>query len=277
VGPSQHAFVPGHQILDAALIANECIDSYISCGISGIICRLGNEKAYDHVSWSFLLAILEKMRFSNKWKKWISFCISTVHFSVLINDEASGFFSSSRGLRQGDSLSPLLFILVMDTLSRLVIKAGEEGFLNGFHISNPHSEGLLMSHLLFADDTLVFCKPDESNLGYLRCILLLFEAMSRVTFNLSKSALIPIGDVSNVHVLARFFGCGVDYLSSSYIGLPLGASYKSIAIWNPVVEMFRKRLVGWKSKLLSRGGGLTLLRSTFCSLPIYFIFIHHPS
>ena len=65
----------------------------------------------------------------------------------------------------------------METLSRLVINAGEEGFLNDFHITNPHFEGLMISHLLFADDTVVFCKPDESNLGYLRCIFLLFEAM----------------------------------------------------------------------------------------------------
>jgi len=78
------------------------------------------------------------------------------------------FFSNSRGLRQGHPLSPLLFILVMGTLSRLVTKAGEEGFLSGFHITNPHSEGLMISHLLFADDSLVFCKPDEGNLGYLR-------------------------------------------------------------------------------------------------------------
>ena len=89
------------------------------------------------VSWSFLFDTLEKMGFPNKWRNWIYFCISTVRFFVLINGEASGFFSSSRGLRQGDPLSPLLFILVMETLSKLVIKAGEEGFLNGFQISNP--------------------------------------------------------------------------------------------------------------------------------------------
>jgi len=168
-------------------------------------------------------------------------------------------------------LSPLLFILVMETLSRLVIKAGEEGFLNGFHISNPHFVGLVVSHLLFADNTLIFCKSDESNLGYLRCILLLFEAMSGLRVNLSKRALIPVGDVPNVHVLARFFGCGVDYPPSSYLGLPLGAPYKSIVIWDPVVERFHKRLADWKSKLLSRGGRLTILRSNLSSLPIYFI------
>ena len=70
VGPSQHAFVPGRQIFDAALIAHECIDSYIRSEISGILCKLDIEKAYDHVSRSFLLAILEKIGFLNKWRKW---------------------------------------------------------------------------------------------------------------------------------------------------------------------------------------------------------------
>ena len=65
--------------------------------------------------------------------------------------------------------------------------------------------------------------------------------MSGLRVNLSKSALISVGEVHNVNALARFFGCGVDYLPSSYLGLPLGAPYKSIAIWDPVVERFHKR------------------------------------
>jgi len=98
--------------------------------------------------------------------------------------------------------------------------------------------------LLFADDTLIFCKPEVSQLGYLRCILVLFEAMSGLKINLSKSVLILVGEVPELNYLAQFFGCGVDSLPSSYLGLPLGASFKSKAVWDPVVEWFRKKLAG---------------------------------
>jgi len=93
-------------------------------------------------------------------------------------------------------------------------------------------------------------------LGYLGCILLLFEAMFSLKVNLAKSVLIPIGEVLDHH-LAQFFGCRVDFLPSSYLDLPFGASYKCKIMWDLVVEKFQRRLVGWKSKLLSKGGRLT--------------------
>jgi len=154
------------------------------------------------------------------------FYISTVHFFILINGEAFGFFSSSIGLRQGDPLSPLLFILVIETLSKLVNRVVDEGFLDGLHISNSCSESVFISHLLFDDDTIVFCKPEESNLHFLKCIHLVFEAMFGLRVNLTKSLIIPIGELPNVNVLAHFFGCRVEYLPAYYLGLPLGASYK---------------------------------------------------
>ena len=168
-------------------------------------------------------------------------------------------------------MSPLLFIIVMETLNKLVINTVEEGFLDGMHISNSRSEGVLISHLLLADNTLIFCRPVKSNLGYLKCILLVFEAMSSLKVNLSKSVTIPIGEVPNVNVLAHFFGYRVEYLPSSYLGLPLSASYKCKAVWDPIIESFHKRLAMRKAKLLSKGGRLTLLKSTLWSLPIYFM------
>ena len=131
VGPYQHAFVAGRQILDAALVANECVDASLKSNLPSIICKLDIEKAYDHVSWNFLMTTLERMGFPSKWRRWVYFYISTVHFSILVNGEAAGFFLSTIGLRQGDPLSPLLFILVMETLSRLIIKVTEVGLVEG--------------------------------------------------------------------------------------------------------------------------------------------------
>jgi len=154
--------------------------------------------------------IRERMGFPSKWRKWVYYCNSTVHFSVLVNGEVAAFFPSTRGLRQGDSLSPLSFILVMETLTRLICKATEVGFLEGIHINSSHSEDIWVSHLLFADDTLIFCKPEVIYLGYLRCIFVLFEAMSGLKINLSKSVLIPVGEVPELNKLAQVFGCGID-------------------------------------------------------------------
>ena len=118
----------------------------------------------------------------------------------------------------------------MEALSKLVKEACEVGLLEGFHVGNTQSHGMLVSHLLFADDTLVLCKPSESDLGFLRCILLLFEAMSGLRVNLSKSSLILIAKVPHIHYWASLFGCEVSALPSTYLDLPLGASFKSIAV-----------------------------------------------
>jgi len=167
VSPYQHAFVASHQILDATLIANECIGSCLKFNLPSVISKLDIIKVYDHVCWDFLMTILERMGFSRKWR-WVFFGMCTVHLSVLVNGEATSFFPSTRGLRQGNLLSPLLFILVMEVLIRLIIKAAEVGFLEGIRINGSRSEDILISHLLFTDDTLIFCKPEVSQLGYLR-------------------------------------------------------------------------------------------------------------
>jgi len=96
--------------------------------------------------------------------------------------------------------------------------------------------------------------------------------MSVLRVNLSKSSLLPIGEVPNIHFLASFFGCEVNALPSTYLGLSLRASFKSIAVWDPVVERFQKRFAGWKSKT-SKGGKLTLLQSTLWSLPPYLLYV----
>jgi hypothetical protein len=156
ISKPQNAFVKGRQILDSILIANECLDSRLKSEEPGVLCKLDMEKAYDHVSWSFLLYILRRCGFGEKWCAWIQHCISSARFSVLINGVPSGFFGSCRGVRQSDPLSPFLFVLVMEAFSRMLGAFTDRGLISGFSVGTRELDRVTVSHLLFADDTLVF-------------------------------------------------------------------------------------------------------------------------
>ena len=262
VSKAQGAFVEGRQILDVVLTANEAIDSVLKNNESGILCKLDIKKAYDKVDKTFILTIMQKMGFRDKWIRWIKWCISTTSFSVLVNGTPMGFFQSSRGLRQGDPLSPYLFVIAMEVFSAFLKRAVEGGFLFGCRVKGRSEEGVLISHLLFADNTLVFCKPSQDQLTYLSWLLMWFEAVSGLRINMEKNELIPIGRVENMDDLAWEFGCRLGSLPTNYLEMPLGAPFKSVTVWDGVEERFQRKLAMWKRQYLSKGGRVTLIRST---------------
>ena len=143
--------------------ASECLDSRLKTSVPGVMCKLDVEKAYDHVNRNFLHYLMGHCGFSLSWQKWILSCISTARFSILINGSPEGFFEGSRGLRQGDPLSPLLFDIVMEGLSQLLDRAVLRGLVSGFSMGNSDQQ-LVISHLLFADDTLIFCDAEPHQL-----------------------------------------------------------------------------------------------------------------
>jgi hypothetical protein len=209
ISPSQNAFVHGRQMTDSVLVANECLDSRIKEGIPGVMCKLDVEKAYDHVNLSFLLYLLNKCGFSLKWRRWIAFYISTVRFSVLINGGPEGFFGSSRGIRQGDSLSPLLFVIFMEALSRMMSKAVECGILSGFQVDSMDSHLVRVFHLLFADDILIFSNAKPDHIFNLRLLFTWFEASSGLKINFNKSEMVLAGSVPDLEDLAGIMGCKI--------------------------------------------------------------------
>jgi hypothetical protein len=277
ISKPQNAFVKGRQILDSVLIANECLDSRIKSEEPGILCKLDMEKAYDHVDWGFLMYLLRRCGFGEKWCSWIQHCITSVRFSVLINGVPSGFFGSSRGVRQGDPLSPFLFVLVMEAFSRMLGAFNDRGLISGFSVGSSGQDQVTISHLLFADDTLVFCGANASQIRHLGALLVCFEAAAGLKVNLSKSVLVPVGSVENVGQLAGLLGCGYGEVPLKYLGLPLGASFKLKTMWAGLEDMMVRRLAPWKRLYLSKGGRVTLIKSTLSNMPTYMLSLFsHP-
>uniref|UniRef100_A0A2N9IM54 non-specific serine/threonine protein kinase n=1 Tax=Fagus sylvatica TaxID=28930 RepID=A0A2N9IM54_FAGSY len=271
ISSSQNAFVGGRQTLDSVLIANECLDSRLKSSIPGILCKLDIEKAYDHVNWKCLLYLLERMGFGYRWCHWMKTCISTVQFSILVNGSFEGFFGSSRGLRQGDSLSPLLFLLIMEVLSRLLPKTEEAGLIRGFQAGMLGGNEVRISHLLFAHDTIVFCDAAPEQVFHIRKVLSCFEAITGLHVNLTKSEMVPVGVVDSMQPLADLLCCHIGALPMLYLGMPIGAQYKALNVWNFVLEKIERRLANWQTLYLSKGGRLTLLKSILASFPTYFL------
>ena len=139
-------------------------------------------------------------------------------------------------MRQGDPLSPLLFLIMIEVFSKMMKKAEGAGLLRGFRADGNRGEGVCVSHLLFADDTILFCNADEEQILHVRILLLCFQVVTGLKVNTLKSEVVPIGEVPNVHVLAEILGCRIGSLPMTYLGMPLGASFKSPTVWNPILE-----------------------------------------
>uniref|UniRef100_A0A803PZR9 Reverse transcriptase domain-containing protein n=1 Tax=Cannabis sativa TaxID=3483 RepID=A0A803PZR9_CANSA len=248
ISDTQSAFVEGRQILDSVMIANETVEDYRSRGKSGMVFKIDFEKAYDRVEWDFLDLVMHKKGFGSTWRKWIRGCLSTTSFSIFVNGRPRGKFRASRGLRQGDPLSPFLFTLVADILGRMVDKAVNSGSLSGFRVGK---DKIQISHLQFVKG---FC------------------ALSGLKVNLSKSQLLGLCmDELVVSQCAAQIGCEVGCWPMKYLGMPLAGSPRKKIFWDPVLEKCAKRLDGWKCAFLSRGGRYTLIQSVLSSLPIYFL------
>jgi len=153
----------------------------------------------------------------------------------------------------------------------MLTAALDQGNLTGFSVGSRDFEALVVNHLLFVDDTLIFCGAQEEQIRHLRCIFLSFEAASGLRINLGKSGIVPIGEVEDVEGLANLLGCRVASLPMTYLGLPLGASYKSTSLWNGVIEKLERRLAGWKRMYLLKGARLTLINSTLSNIPTYYL------
>uniref|UniRef100_A0A2N9FLS3 Reverse transcriptase domain-containing protein n=1 Tax=Fagus sylvatica TaxID=28930 RepID=A0A2N9FLS3_FAGSY len=145
------------------------------------------------------------------------------------------------------------------------------GFIRGFKVNGSRTAEVCISHLLYADDTMLMCDADPKQLMYIWLVLSCFEAATGLRVNLAKNEMVPIGNVGNLAVLVDILCCRISQLPMNYLGMPLGSSFKALSIWNPIIEKMERRLAGWQRLYISKGGRLTLLKSTHSSLPTYYL------
>ncbi|XP_050233395.1 uncharacterized protein LOC126681881 [Mercurialis annua] len=197
--------------------------------------KLDMSKAYERIEWIFVKRVLRMMAFHFVWNKWIMECISSVTYSLNFNGAVHGFISSTRGLRQSDPLSPLIFTIYAECFSSLLFQAEGAQLISSVHIA-PQSP--LISHLLFADDSLLFVQASHFQASNVRRILQILE-------------------VSHVG--------GQD----KYLGLPAFINKSKRETFNDIYSKVRHKVVGWKENLLSMGGREHLIKSIAMAIPVF--------
>ncbi|KAL2934807.1 LINE-1 reverse transcriptase-like protein [Bienertia sinuspersici] len=180
----QSGFIKGRKIFHNICIIQDLIGKYKRKNSPpGCMFKVDIRKAYDSIRWEFLDQLLRKLNFPTQFVDWIMMCVSTPAFSLNINGETCGYFKGKRGLRQGDPISPLLFVICMDYLSRLLVLVGKaKGF--DYH---PRCKTLGLSHLAFADDLIIMCKGDSSSARKVLQCLATFADVSGLVANEGKS------------------------------------------------------------------------------------------
>ncbi|GJU72871.1 putative RNA-directed DNA polymerase, eukaryota, reverse transcriptase zinc-binding domain protein [Tanacetum coccineum] len=236
-----------------------------------MIFKVDFEKAFDTLNWNFLDDIMRQMGFGQVWRKWIKGCLNSSYTSVLVNGSPTQEFKVGKGVRQGDPLSPFLFLIVAEALSVAIEEAIEGGTFNGVRVGN---DPLIVSHFQFADDVIFLGEWSYMNLKNLLRILRCFHIASGLKVYLSKSALYGVGVSRNeVDWMASTLKCTPGSLPFNYLGLPVGANMSISCHWSPIIEKVQKRLSSWKARCLSIGGRLTLVKSVLGSLPLYYFSI----
>lgn len=264
IDPNQCAFVKGRSISDAILLANELVSDFNrKTGKPKMCLKADLSKAYDTVRWNYICIILKKMGFPARWIKWTYMCMSTATFQVLVNGEPSRVFGSTNGLRQGDPLAPYMFVIAMQGLTAMMNHAVQSGKL-----TPPCAGNVKASHLIFADDLLIFADAKRTDAEAIKEILSHFEMISGLALNPNKSQIFC--NKEDARDVCDILGVQRANFPVRYLGLPLFAGRIKRSMCLPLLDKMKARLDLWKSRMLSMAGRLELVISTLAAYNIFW-------
>ncbi|GAU32684.1 hypothetical protein TSUD_145580 [Trifolium subterraneum] len=266
---TQSAFLKGRQLVDGVVVVNEIVDYAKKAGKECLVLKVDFEKAYDSVDWRFLEYMLRRFGFGIKWREWMKACVCSGKMSVLVNGCPTEEISIKRGLKQGDPLAPLLFLIVAEGLGALMRSAVDQGRIKPFVVGRG---GMPVSILQYADDTLCIGKASVENLWAIKAVLRGFEMASGLKVNFWKSSIMGVNVSHDFLVMASgFLNCRIGNLPFKYLGLPVGANPRLSTTWAPMLDLLKRRLGKWGNKYISLGGRIVLINSVLSSIPIFFL------
>ena len=258
---NQFGFIPGRNIHDCVAMASEGINGLDNpAKLMNIAIKVDIRKAYDTLSWSFLLDVLQAWGFSQVFVNLIREILGSGHLSILINGSPVGYFGCKRGVRQGDALFPLLFCVVEEVLSRLLNRAMEDRRLEAFRLGRAVE---FPSHLLYADDIIVFCKATISNAKCVFRILSDYADLSGQSFNPSKSRVYFSSSIDTglKGLIFRELGILASDLPFTYLGVTLLRGVPRVRHLRGIADAVIVKQGRWKGRTLSLAGRVCLVES----------------
>nr|GEY53868.1 RNA-directed DNA polymerase, eukaryota, reverse transcriptase zinc-binding domain protein [Tanacetum cinerariifolium] len=233
VNEIQSAFVADRQILDGLFVLNEVVQWCKNRKKQTMVFKIDFEKAYDSVRWEFVDDVIKKFGFGEKWCIWIRSCLQSSKGSVLVNGSPTQEFQFFKGLKQGDPLSPFLFILVMKSLHISFQRVMDASLFRGIKIGSS----IQLSHLFYADDAIFMGNWSQSNISTIIRDLDVFHRASGLHINMNKSKMLGISvDTNLVEQAAAKIGCMVLKTPFKYLGSKVGGTMSRIQSWSDVIE-----------------------------------------
>uniref|UniRef100_A0A2N9IHI9 Reverse transcriptase domain-containing protein n=1 Tax=Fagus sylvatica TaxID=28930 RepID=A0A2N9IHI9_FAGSY len=236
--------------------------------VGNMAIKIDLEKAYDRLEWSFIRLTLQHFNLPQWWVDLIMSCISCSHLSILVNGEKTESFAPSRGIRQGDPLSPYIFILCMEFLAWLIQGEVHNGNWKGIKVSQ---QGPIFSHIFFADDLVLFAKATKANCYTINKVLNTFCQASGQKISTSKSRVYMHASTnpSRIAMVESELGFKISKEFGKYLGVPIITDARDKHAFDYLIEKVRDKLAGWKAKTLSMAGRCTLINSVSSAIPTH--------
>ena len=225
--------------------------------------KIDLQKAFDTLSWSFLLDVLASLKMDPIFINWIKSCLTNPRYSISFNGGLEGYFKGARGVRQGDPLSPYLFVIAMDILSKLLDIAAAHGVYD-YH---PKCKRIKLTHLCFADDLMIFTKGNVESIVGIQNVLKLFYTFSGLQLNNEKSEIFS-SEINGAMMeeIQRVSGFKAGTLPVRYLGVPLVTRRLSMKDCSNLEDKIKARINSWSAKLLTYAGRIQLIQSVLYNI-----------